>query len=204
VFKPVALGCPRRIREGLVCPDAEFLAHCADVPHEVATVNPARFAYKHPPPPGTERPVQAIDHAEIERCRKRIARDSDLVLIDTDGGLLAPLDQDTRVVDFAVRWRAPLIVVGPAAADQVGQTLLTLEVARQHGLDLAAVVLNRYHAEGSTLADETNPEFVAAYGGVSLPTVIPHDAATDVASARIGQDVLTAVTPLARLISTRE
>lgn len=200
VFKPVSTGCPRRIREGLVCPDAEFLAHCADAPHELATVNPARYARRLPPAGGGQRRWPALDFDQIERCLRRISRDSDLVLIEAVGGLLEPLDRQTRVADLLGRWDLSLIVVAPAAAEALNTVLMTLEIARRRSLAIEAVVLNRYTAEGCSLADETNPEMVATYGQVALPVVVPNDSATDVASARLGRSVLEAVTPLARAL----
>ena len=200
VFKPVSTGCPRRIREGLVCPDAEFLAHCADAPHELATINPVRYAPRLPPAGGGQRRWPPLDFDEIERCLRRISRDSDLVLIEATGGLLEPLDRQTRVADLLGRWNLSLIVVAPAAADAVNTVLMTLEIARRRSLAIEAVVLNRYTAEGCSLADETNPEMVATYGQVNLPVVVPNDPATDVASTRLGRSVLEAVTPLARAL----
>src|SRR5687767_15999045 len=44
VFKPVATGCRRDVRLGLVSEDAEFLAHCAESQHNLETINPVRYA----------------------------------------------------------------------------------------------------------------------------------------------------------------
>jgi len=198
VFKPVSFGCRRRIREGLVCPDAEFLAHCAEAPHDLATINPVRFARRFPPAAGGQQRSHHVDYEQIERCRQRITCESDLVLVEAAGGLLEPLDRDTRVADLLARWNTPLIVVAPAAANALNHVLMTLEVARQRGFQITAVVLNRYTADGSTLADETNPELVAAYGKVDLPVIVPNDPTTNPSRGSIGQDVLEAVTPLAK------
>lgn len=200
VFKPVALGCPRRLRQGLVCPDAEFLAHCADAPHDLATINPVRYARSIVlPGPGGRGPAP-LDLAEIERCRRRVTRDSDFVVIEAAGGLLEPLDGRMRVADLLARWGVPLVVVAPAAAEALNQVLMALEIARWRRFEVAAVVLNRYVADGGSWADEVNPEAVAHYGRVELPVVVPHDPHTDPLRARLGADVLAAIKPLANLL----
>jgi dethiobiotin synthetase len=204
VFKPVAVGCQRRVRLGLVCPDAEFLAHCADAPHDLATINPVRFAPRLVPAECAARSKQPIDFDEIERCRARITEDSDVVIIETVGGLLEPLDRRLVVADLLARWSVPFILVAGSGADAISHVLMTLDCADKRGLTVSAVVLNRYTADGATLADELNPEAVARYAAVDMPIVIPEDRRTDVTRARLGPAVIEAVAPLAATLQVKK
>jgi len=42
VFKPVATGCVRRVRLGLVSEDTDYLAYFADSPDPLEVINPVR------------------------------------------------------------------------------------------------------------------------------------------------------------------
>jgi len=197
VFKPVAIGCHRRMREGLVCPDSEFLAHCADAPHDLATINPLRYAGRLVPAECAAREHRPLDLAEIERCRARITADSDYVVTEMVGGLVEPLDRGTVVADLLERWSLPVVLVASAAEETINNVLMAIECTRERGLPLAAVALNRYTADGASLADEIQPELLARYSGVDLPVVIPQDKETDPARAKLGPAVVEALTPLA-------
>lgn len=203
VFKPVAVGCQYRMRQGLVCPDAEFLAHCADAPHDLNTINPVRYSHRLVPAECARRSQRPVDFGEIERSRARIGAESDCMLVETVGGLLEPLDRDTLTADLLARWSMPLVLVAGAGADAVNHVLMALDCARHRRLQVAAVILNRYVADGATLADEINPEVLTRYTGVDLPLVIPEDAETGVAQARLGPAVLEALAPLARTLFSR-
>jgi dethiobiotin synthetase len=190
VMKPIATGCVRRIREGLVSEDAEFLAHCADTEHTLETVNPVRYAQALAPSVAATRARRKVNFAAIWRAYDRIRRSSDIVVIEGIGGWMVPIDDKTFVADLAFEFGLPVIVVARAGLGTINHTLLTVEAVRQRGLTVAGVVLNNYVADRATLAEETNPETVAKYTGLPLPTVVPFDKQTDPLQGRIGEAVL--------------
>lgn len=66
----------------------------------------------------------------------------DVLLIEGVGGLLCPLTEDKTIADLAVALGYPLLVVARTGLGTINHTLLTVEVARQRGLQVAGVVLN--------------------------------------------------------------
>ena len=193
VFKPVATGCRHDPRGDLVSADAEFLAHCADSPADLPTINPVRYADALAPSVAARRAKRPVDFEAIDRAYRRIRQDRDVVVVEGIGGLMVPLDERTFVTDLAKRLRLPLVVVARAGLGTINHTLLTLDAARRAGLDIAGVFLNHYRPSEATLAEETNPDEIARCGNVDLPTVVPHDPAVHIAKGLLGDDLLFAV-----------
>jgi dethiobiotin synthetase len=196
VFKPVATGCRHRVRIGRVSEDADYLAHFAESPDEVATINPVNYGPPVAPAVAARRSRRPVDLEAIREAYRRIRRHSDVVLVEGIGGLLVPLGDDLLIADLAVEFALPLVIVARPGLGTINHTLLTIEAARQRELEVASVVLNRYNPKGATLAEETNPETIARHGRVPMPVVVPEDAHTSVVEVTLGDDVLTALAHL--------
>jgi len=193
VFKPVATGCVRRVRLGLTSEDAEFLAHCADSPHDLRTISPCCYATPAAPSVAARHERRPVDFEAIARAYRLIVQDSDFVIVEGVGGLLVPITEAYNVADLAGRFGLPLVIVARASLGTINHTLLTLEAARHRNLKVAGVVLNRYRADSATLAEETNPEVIAQVGRVDLPVVVPFDRHTNLRRGRVGANILAAL-----------
>lgn len=190
VFKPIATGCRRDVRLGLVSEDAEFLAHCANAKADLATINPVRYAGDLSPWVAAERHATPIDWAAIDDSWKRISSHSDWQIIEGAGGLLVPIERKVFMADLALRLQYPLIIVARPGLGTINHTLLTLEAARSRGLTVAAVVINRYRPGSATLAEETNPEAISKLTGMPIPLIVPFDPHTDPRQSLLGENVL--------------
>ncbi len=199
VCKPVAVGCRRDARLGLVSGDAEFLAHCADAPDDLATINPVRYAQELDPAVAAERSRRPLDLAAIRESYARIASHSDALVVEGVGGLLTPLDRDATVADLAAEFALPLILVLRAALGAVGQAMLAAEAARARRLTVDAVVLNHYESMQPTLAEELNPEGIVRYARMPMPIVVPHDGRVNLATGTLTEAVLY---PLRRFVQS--
>lgn len=198
VFKPVATGCRRDIRLGLISEDAEFLAHCADAREDLATINPVRYAGELAPMVAAERSHHPIDWAAIETSWQAIRKSADAVVVEGAGGLLVPIDADTSVADLARRFQLPLVIVARPGLGTINHTLLTIEAARARQLAIAAVVINGYRPGSATLAEETNPEVIARLARMRIPIIVPFDASTDIRQGTVGESVLYPLRELVR------
>jgi len=190
VFKPVATGCRRDVRLGLVSEDAEFLAHCADSIHDLETINPVRYAAELAPMVAAQRKRRPIDWAAIQRNWQRINESSDWVIVEGVGGLLVPIDQHRSVADLAGDLELPLVIVARPGLGTINHTLLTLEAARARDLPVATIVINNYRPLSATLAQETNPEVIGRLARMRIPLVVPFDLHTDLRKGTIGESVL--------------
>ncbi len=195
VFKPVATGCRRDVRLGLVSEDAEFLAHCAESPEDLATVNPVRYSGDLSPMVAAQQQKRPIDWSAIDESWRRIGQSADWVVVEGAGGLLVPIDTRTNMADLAGRFGLPLVVVARPGLGTINHTLLTLEAARHRGLSVAAVVVNGYRAGSATLAEETNPEVIARLAKIPIPLIVPFDPGTDPRQGIVGESVLHPLRP---------
>ena len=193
VFKPISTGCSRQRRIGLVGEDAQFLAHCADSIHDLATISPCCYATPAAPIIAARHERRDVDFDAIGRAYARIVAESDVVIVEGIGGLLVPITQQITVADMAKKFALPLVIVAHAKLGTINHTLLTLEAAKARNLKIAGVVLNGYRPKAATLAEETNQEVVAEVAKIGLPVVVPFDRHTDIARGRVGANVLGAL-----------
>ncbi len=190
VFKPVATGCRRDVRLGLICEDAEFLAHCADTDATLEEINPVRYAGELAPMVAADHTKRPIDWDAIDRSWAMLSAQNDVVVVEGAGGLLVPIDRKTTMADLIERWKLPVIVVARAGLGTINHTLLTLEAFRQRKLKVAGVVINGYRPGSATLAEETNPDVIARLARIDIPIIVPFDPRTDVRQGIVGEAVL--------------
>ncbi|MDP6380994.1 MAG: dethiobiotin synthase [Phycisphaerae bacterium] len=192
VMKPIATGCMPR-REGWVSQDAEFLAQVADVPEPLHIINPVSIPEPLAPSVAARRANTSVDFDAIERAYSEICERHDVVLIEGIGGMLVPLSDDMLVADMAVSFGLPVIIVARPGLGTINHTLLTVEVCRTRGLDVAGVIINGFRADKAGIAEETNPEEISRASNVPVLAVVPWDDRTSLAGAQVGEAVLSAV-----------
>lgn len=197
VFKPVATGCRRDPRLGLVCEDAEFLSHCADSEATLETINPVRFGGDLAPMAAAEHARKPIDWPVIDQSWERLRASADWIVVEGAGGLLVPIDLQHNMADLAKRFDLPLVIVARPGLGTINHTLLTIEAAQTRGLPVAAVVINGYRPDSATLAEETNPDIIARLARIRIPIVVPFDRHTDTRQGVVGESVLE---PLRRFL----
>ncbi len=171
-FKPVESGCEEV--DGILQPaDAELLWR-AQGGHGPVPTWLCRYRYRRPASPeAAARGEEEV--VNLERLAEDVAtQDGDgLVLIEGAGGLLVPLTHDASCCDLAIRLQARVLVVGSAGLGTINHTLLTVEVARARGLDVAGVVLNGWRTEGDFAFALENAQDIAHHGRVEVLDVLP-------------------------------
>ena len=193
VLKPIATGCERR-REGLVSPDAEFLAHCADTPHPLDLVCPVRYAEPLAPAVAAERAGQPVEWTAVQRSLDLLTRDSDVIIVEGVGGAMVPLDQHHTVLDL-VKWLGlTTVIVARPGLGTISHTLLTAAALRTVGR-VGGVVINRYPAAAADVAEETNPRAIEKWGRVPVLCVVPDEPLAASAPA-LPSGVVAAVEPV--------
>ena len=193
VLKPIATGCEHR-REGLVSPDAEFLAHCADASHPLDLVCPVRYAEPLAPAVAAEREGRPVDWAAVQRSLDLLMRDSDVLVVEGVGGPMVPLDEKHTVLDL-VKWLGlTTVVVARPGLGTISHTLLTTSALRTVGR-VAGVVINRYPADTAGIAEETNPRAIERWGRVPVLCVVPDEPGTG-ATPALPPGIVAAIEPV--------
>ncbi|MEM1348065.1 MAG: dethiobiotin synthase, partial [Myxococcota bacterium] len=85
--------------------------------------------------------VELEFEAWMQEC-EALAAECGVLVVEGAGGLMSPLTWEHSVLDVAARLNASLLVVSADRLGVLNHTLLTLEVAASHGVEVLGVVLN--------------------------------------------------------------
>jgi dethiobiotin synthetase len=143
---------------------------------------PLRFAAPLSPPLAARLEGRRIDYnAVLHFCRKRtVARQ--VLLVETAGGVMSPLDDDHTMLDLMADLGAPVVLVAGSYLGAISHALTALSVLRHAGLSVCAIALSE--SEGVHPQLEETQRALQHFGG-SVPVVpflrkAPPDAAADV------------------------
>lgn len=170
-FKPAETGC-REDQGTRVAEDAERLRHACGSASDIELVCPYRLRDPLAPAVAAEREGIAIDMARLHDAYRTLAGTHEVVIVESAGGLLVPLDWQTSFADLATALGLPALVVVGTRLGAINQTLLTLAELRRREIEIVGYVLNRLTPE-SDLAQETNAHVLAKLAGVPCLAEIP-------------------------------
>ncbi len=167
VFKPTVTGL-----EDPGEPDHALLRRSASSEQADGEIAPYRYA-----PPMSPHLAAALAGEEIQPERlltaaREAAAGADILVCEGVGGLLVPLSPNYLVRDLALDLGLPLVVAASPGLGTINHTLLTIAVARQAGLVVAAVVLTSWPEKPSPI-EMSNRETIEALGQVQVDT-LPH------------------------------
>jgi dethiobiotin synthetase len=173
VFKPAVSGLddyPQR-PETWDCaaelPDHVLLRLASGSPQGDDEIAPYRYAPAVSPHLAAELEGEPIDPDRLRGAALQVTEDSDALVCEGVGGFLVPLTPDYLVRDLARDLGLPVVIVAAAGLGTINHTLLTIEAVRGAGLEVAAVVLNRWPDEPGEL-ERSNLETIAALGSVPV------------------------------------
>ena len=109
---------------------------------------------------------------EIVAWVEAAAEGAQAAVVEGVGGLLVPLGDGLDVAALAGELALPLLVVGAPGLGTINHTLLTVEAARNRGLEVLAVVLSPW-PEAPDEIQLSNRETIARLTGIEVLT-FPH------------------------------
>jgi dethiobiotin synthetase len=192
VFKPIATGC-KRTWDGLISSDTDFLSYCANSDLSLSTITPIGYRTPAAPIVSAARDGAAIDFDKIAAAYKDICQNSDAVLIEGIGGVRVPLTEEFDLLDLAVEFALPIVIVARPNLGTINHTLMTIDCVRATELKIAGVVINGYNAVESTVAEDTAPEIIAKCSGVEVLAVVPFDETVNIEKPNLGETILASL-----------
>jgi len=189
VFKPIATGC-KRTWEGHVSSDTDFLAYCANSNLSLSTITPIGYPTPAAPIVSAACNGPAIDFDRIAAAYKEICQNSDMIIVEGIGGVRVPLTPEFDVLDLAVEFALPVVIVARPNLGTINHTLMTIDCVRAAELKIAGVVINSYNATESTIAEDTAPEVIAKCSGVNVLSVVPFDETVDIEAPNLGEFIV--------------
>ena len=133
-------------------------------------IAPYRYGPAVSPHLAAELSGEPIDPDRLRGAALDATEDTDLLVCEGVGGFLAPLTPDYLVRDLARDLGIPVVIVAPPGLGTINHTLLTIEAVRGAELEIAAVVLNLWPAEPSSL-ELSNLKTIARLGAVVVETL---------------------------------
>jgi dethiobiotin synthetase len=189
VFKPIATGC-KHTWDGLISIDTWFLAWCANSDLSLSTITPLGYRTPAAPIVSTARDGHAIDFGKIAAAYKNVCQNSDIVIVEGIGGVRVPLTEQFDLLDLAVEFALPVVIVARPTLGTINHTLMTIDCVRAAKLKIAGIVVNGYNATESTVAEDTAPEVIAKCSGEKILAVVPYDETVNIEKPNLGETIL--------------
>lgn len=166
--KPIETGCPENKEGELEGPDIISLKKALSLrDEEVSKLYYKLFRSPVAPIVAEESEVDKIDWEDLKSFIKTSINETnpDLFLIEGAGGLLVPITHQKTYLHLAKELKASVLLVVPNKLGCLNHALLTLEVLKTHGVQVAGYVFNEFEERepekrepGTVSAKETNRE----------------------------------------------
>ena len=177
-MKPVESGC--KVRNGELVPaDAIKLIRASGVDEKLDEVIQYRLRNPLAPAVAAELEGVKITKSKILSAYRRISKRYDYTIIEGAGGIMVPVYEKYLFIDLAEDLGLPVVIVSRPGLGTINHTLLTIEVLRNKGLDVAGVIFNYSEKTRSGLSEKTNPEIIEKLGNVPVLGNVPFAKASD-------------------------
>jgi dethiobiotin synthetase len=169
VLKPIQTGSVQKNNK-LVSPDLEFVK---SVNHEIITH--ASYNFKTPAAPSLAASLEDVD-IDIEKIvedYKELGKKCDFVLVEGAGGILAPIKDSFLMRDLIKILDLPLLIVARPDLGTINHTLLTIEAAKSHYIDIKGIIFSGYPEKTQDLAVKTAPGLIQKISGEKITGILP-------------------------------
>jgi dethiobiotin synthetase len=139
------------------------------------------YRYGAPMAPAEAARLEGAPEPSFERIMaiyESIAADHDIMLLEGAGGLLVPFAGTDTAADLVKALDVPVVIVARIGLGTINHTCLTVEAARNRGLEIVGVIFTRAEdpAQYPPGPDEAcNPDAVARQAGVRIIANLPFD-----------------------------
>lgn len=116
---------------------------------------PIIFTYPASPHLSAKLDGREIDLSLVARSGARLLEHYDTVLLEGAGGLMVPIEGFYTTADYIRDKRLPVILVTSPRLGSINHTLLSLEVCRARGIEVAMVVYNLYPPTSEPITSDT-------------------------------------------------
>ncbi len=141
-LKPIATGFSKDDENS---DSALILKSCGltPTPSMIETITPWRYTAHLTPSMAARNEREQVDFSKLVNfCREHTNLDSDAVLVEGVGGIMAPVTDGKTVLDWMKQLRWPVILVGGSYLGSISHTLSSYETLKAHNIPLRAVILS--------------------------------------------------------------
>lgn len=109
------------------------------VPEEKCKIFPSSYEFKAALSPHHAARLEGLS---IDSSRIQLPHTKKSLVVETAGGVLVPLNQNSLALNLFQQWQGIWVVVSRNYLGSINHTLLTIEVLKQHHQDVRYVVFN--------------------------------------------------------------
>jgi dethiobiotin synthetase len=186
VMKPIETGVDPECSSSANS-DAKFLIEVTGVQDALEDVCPYRFKTPASPYQAARVEGKELYPEKILAKFRALQSKHSMMLVEGIGGLLVPITRRYNVTDLALQMNLPLIIVSRIQVGILNHTLLTINAARQHGLEVAGVILNPIHEGKLDTIQEEQGSLIEELSDTPILGTCPY--IHDVSSERIIQNL---------------
>ena len=189
VFRPIATGC-NRSWDGLISQDTRFLANCSNSDLPLSTITPAGYLTDAVPVISAAQERKPINFEQIAAAYKQICQQCQVIIVEGIGGVRVPLTLEFDLLDLAVEFALPVVVVARSARGTLNHTLMTLDCIRATPLEIAGVVINGYDGTKATACEDIAAELIARFGQTDILSEVPFDETVSIEDSNLGEVIV--------------
>ena len=143
--------------------------------NSVEVIAPLRLSTPVAPPIAAEREDKTIELGKIWQEYSTAQQTSDLVLLETLGGLGSPVTKELIVGNIAADWRLPTILVVPVKLGAISNTVANVALARSLKIDLKGIIFNCTQPEAeASIEDLTPPDLIQSLTQIPVLGTLPY------------------------------
>lgn len=101
---------------------------------------------------------------------ERIKNEFDYLVVEGAGGIVCPFAQNLLLPDVIKALGLDIIIVASASLGTINSTVLTVEYAKNHGINIKGIILNNY--DETDIMQVDNKEMVEKLTGIKVITTV--------------------------------
>ncbi|MBE9043279.1 ATP-dependent dethiobiotin synthetase BioD [Pleurocapsales cyanobacterium LEGE 10410] len=142
---------------------------------EIKIVSPLRFSAPLAPPVAAAKEGKSIELGKIWQEFNVSLQNSELVLLESLGGLGSPVTDELVVGNISADWRLPTLLIVPVKLGAIANTVANVALARSLDIDLKGIVLNCSQPEALERIEDLTPiDLMQSLTQVPIIGVLPY------------------------------
>lgn len=174
-MKPVQTGC---LPDGGPGRDSDLEFCCRAAGRPVSELPPEAYPYVFEPACSPHLAASMADTeisvSRIADAYRNLAQQYDQVLVEGAGGVFVPLNARQTMIDLMTELGLPVLLAARPALGTLNHTLLSLEVLRARGLQVAGVVIVEAAPPARDFIERDNLEAIRHYGNTNVLGVLEY------------------------------
>ncbi|MGL5944322.1 MAG: dethiobiotin synthase [Waterburya sp.] len=141
----------------------------------IEVIVPLRLSTPLAPPIAAAKEGKVIELAKIWQEFCTAQQKSDLVLLETLGGLGSPVTDELIVGNIAADWRLPTVLVVPVKLGAIANVVANVALARSLKIDLKGIILNCSNSDTEAAIDDLTPvDLIESLTQVPVIGILPY------------------------------